>query len=176
MLFRSAGSGSEWELASGEEPGRRGALPKISAKAFWSSAPKEEIFEGAMNVFPSSSHAFGLLAAKCKAAGLAPLVVGRAKARAPGGYSSAVAGWNEMSAREKLSHFMRPGHCRHLQRESNPATRRHEAAKPASRSCGEEVAGRKRYQVAEALPGESGMGSSESSDGGMSSADAMPLG
>ena len=80
-----------------------------------------------------------------------------------------------MSASEKLPHFMRPGHCRHLQRESNPAARRHEAAKPAPRPCGEGAAGRKRCQVAQALPGESGMGSSERSDDDMSSVDAMSL-
>lgn len=76
-----------WELVSDEESGRRGALPKIPAKAFWSSVPKAEIFEDAMAVFPSSSHAFGLLAAKYKVVDLIPPVVGRAKVHAPGGYS-----------------------------------------------------------------------------------------
>lgn len=80
-----------------------------------------------------------------------------------------------MSASEKLPHFMRPGLCRHLQRENNPTTTRHEAIKPVFRSCGEDVADRKRYQVVQALPDESGMGSTERSDGGMSSVDAMPL-
>ena len=129
-----------------------------------------------MAVFPSSSHAFGLLTANYKAVDLIPLVVGAAKARAPGGHSSAVAGWNEMSASEKLSQFMRPGLCRHLQRENNPTTTRHEAIKSVFRSCGEEVADRKRYQVVQALPDESGMGGSERSDDDMSSVDAMSLG
>ena len=77
-----------------------------------------------------------------------------------------------MSASEKLPHFMRPGHCRHLQRESNPAAARHEAAKPAVRSCGEDVTDRKRYQVVQALSDESDV---ERSDDDMSSVDAMSL-
>ena len=172
---QAAGSGSGWELASGEEAERRGALPRVPAEAFWSSAPKEEIFEDAMAAFPSPSHALGLLAAKRKAAGLAPLAVGRAKAHAPGGYSSAVVGWNEMSASQKLSHFTRPGLCRHLQRENNPTTTRHEAIKSVFRSCGEGAADRKRYQVVQALPDESDMDGSERSDDDMGSVDAMSL-
>ena len=77
-----------------------------------------------------------------------------------------------MSASEKLSQFMRPGLCRHLQRENNPTTTRHEAIKSVFRSCGEGAAGRKRCQAAQALPDESGM---ERSDGDMSSVDAMSL-
>ena len=159
-------------MVSDEESERRDALSKISTKTFWNSVPKEEIFVDAMNVFPSSSHAFGLLKHKYQAAGLIPVVAWAAKARASGGQSSAVDGWNEMSASEKLSQFMRPGLCRHLQRESNPATTRHEAIKSAFRSCGEEVADRKRYQVVQALSDESDM---EQSDDDMSSVDAMSL-
>ena len=98
-----------------------------------------------------------------------------AKAHASGDHSSTVDVWNEMSASEKLSQFMRPGLCRHLQRENNPTTTRHEAIKSVFRSCGEEVADRKRYQVVQALPDESGMGGSERSDDDMSSVDAMSL-
>ena len=112
------------------------------------------------------------MAAKCKVADLIPVVVGHAKVHASDDHSSTVDGWNEMSASEKLSQFMRPGLCRHLQRESNPATTRHEAIKSAFRSCGEEVADRKRYQVVQALSDESDM---EQSDDDMSSVDAMSL-
>ena len=159
-------------LPSDEESERRGALSKTSTKTFWNSVPKEEIFEDAMNVFPSSSHAFGLLKHKYQVADLIPLAARAAKARAFDGHSSAVDGWNEMSASEKLSQFMRPGLCRHLQRENNPTTARHEAIKPVFRSCGEEIADRKRYQVVQALSDESDM---ERSDDDMSSVDAMSL-
>ena len=97
------------QLASGEESERRSALSKLSTKTFWNSVPKEEIFVDAMNVFPSSSHAFGLLKHKNKVVDLIPVVVWRAKARASDDHSSAVDGWSEMSASEKLSQFMRPG-------------------------------------------------------------------
>ena len=107
-----------------------------------------------------------------KVVDLIPVVVGHAKVHASDDHSSTVDGWNEMSASKKLSQFMRPGLCRHLQRENNPTTTRHEAIKSVFRSCGEEVADWKRYQVVQTLSDESDM---ERSDDDMSSVDAMSL-
>ena len=140
-------------------------LAKISAKTFWDKCvPKEEIFEDVMRVFPGSSHALGLMAAKYKVAEMIPVAAAQAKAEALTGHTAAVEGWNEMSASERLSYFMRPEHCRCLQGEINQAKRKQEAMKAVFRSCGVDVADRKRYQVVQTQLGESDTDSSESSD------------
>ena len=92
---------------------------------------------------------------------MAPAAVAQAKAEAPGGHSSTIDGWREMSESQKQSHFIRACHCRYLQRETNPTKRKHAAMKSVLRSCGEGAADRKRYKVAEAMSEDS---SSDSSD------------
>ena len=146
-----------WEYVSEEQAAIREEVAKLLAATFWRNVHHKRIKEEAMSVFPLAKNKLAELALKKDILLVVLPLIDNIKKYVEGDHLLGLLGrrWGELSYDQKMKHLVHNHKSRILKELSNPGKRKHSAMKAVFQSCGEKVAGRKRYKVDFRMGGES---------------------